>query len=729
MRNKKALRIILTILIIAGFATTPLPYCSYGWIPGVLFLLSSVSGITLLVSSLTSQVDSLDKKLSANWREQLSILFEVAGLIFLLFIGIVLIWHPGFHDVHQNGPSFTTLIHVAHRYAGYNYYDDTLGLNTFLLFCSFLGAILFGGLLITTFTNIVQEKKEKYLAGSVIYKRIKGHYVVLGFSEVIFTLCKELLDNNSFRLIILSNVDTPIVRSKLKAKLPNDIFERIIIYSGDTDEPGSLAQLNIDECKEVYILGEEDSVGHDSINLNVLRQLIGFLPDGYTGRLKVNLQMDSQSSFSVIQKLNVPDKYVKKNNKTVIDLHTFNIYENQARRLWGYYKDEGTWDIDFADLDGPKLLPGSKKRVNLVIAGFDRMGQALLLEALRICHFPNYSEKSKSVKTVITLFDNKMNELWTQFIARYPNILKIEDIEIYHYEESLESPLAREILDNYAKDENELLTVAVCFWNPDDSFASGLSLPESLYFKVKDGVASNNEHVRILIRNESNTGIQEIIAEDAKGPSRYKNVKFFGSIEDGLSQSLLDDKAAILSNAHFDTAFEPKLEQKANIYKELTAKYGALEAKETNQEDLPNYSLLSIYKEGRISAAEVLDDWARRFWDETSENHRFSNRYQIEMFGIYERYLPCLKNCYKDKYKEIISQMEHLRWCAERLIMGYRLEKYNSDSPVKNEKDSWRVHTDLLPFGELTDKDKAKDLVFLTIDATKSIIASVNNNK
>ena len=705
----------------------PLPYCDFAWIPGVLLILCSAIGSFLVVRELTSRVDALDKKLSANWKEQLALLFEIVGLVFLLFAGIVLVLHPNFKDV-ANESSFATLIHVAHRYAGYNYYDDTLGLNTLLLFVSFFGAILLGGFLITTFTNILQEKKNKYLLGATTYK-LNGHFVILGFSDIIFTLCPELLKGNSSLTIILTNQDLSIVRSKLKSKLPNEIFERVILYSGNIDEHDSLAKMGIDKCKEIYILGEQDAIGHDSTNLNVLKQLNGYLPPDYSGKLKVYLQMDSQSSFSVIQKLDVPEDYTIKGDNTTIDFHSFNVYENQARRLWGYYKDKDSWELDFSDISGPVLLPNSDKRVNLVIAGFDRMGQALLLEALRVCHYPNYTEEKNGIKTKITLIDKNMDELWPLFMARYPSIMQIEDIEIDHYSESLESPFVRTLIDKYAKDENELLTIAVCFWDPDTSFAAGLSLPDAVYFSVKDGHGINNTHTRVLIRNESNIGIKDIISDEKKHPSRYKNVRFFGSIEDGISHSLMDDKAAILQCAHFDTAFGvPQDDKKARLYNDIVAKFGPFEANDNETATSENYSILSIYKEGRISAAEVLA-WARLFWDETTENHRCSNRYQIEMYGIYEKYLPCLKNCFSHNYETIISQMEHRRWCAERYIMGYRFEDYQKTDAVKQGKDFWRVHNDLCSFSQLANKEKAKDLVYLTIDAIKSIIESEDVNE
>ena len=97
------------------------------------------------------------------------------------------------------------------------------------------------------------------------------------------------------------------------------------------------------------------------------------------------------------------------------------------------------------------------------------------------------------------------------------------------------------------------------------------------------------------------------------------------------------------------------------------------------------------------------------------------------MYGIYSKYLTALKESIMDKAEELMSQMEHRRWCAERYIMGYRHEEYEPGTDIKKQKDLWRVHSDLVPFSKLSDKEKAKDLVHLTIDTINEIIKTIDS--
>lgn len=720
--KKGSINLFIFLLFIAGFSCMFLNY-DLSWIPGTIFMICSIVWGIKFYKELTNQVDTFDKKLSASISQQLSLLFSLVAIVFLLATGAILCFQPDFKEIELDS-SISSFIHIAHRYIGYNFYDDNILLNSGVLILSVFGTLLLGGLLITTFSNIVQQKKENYLSGNIEYK-LEDHFVFLGFNEVSISICKEVLSKCNSRAIILTNQRITLVRSVLKSRL-NELYERIILYSGNIDENDNLKRLCLDTCKEVYLLGEQDAPGHDSICLTTVKKICILLNDDRKDLLRVYMQMDSSSAFSITQKLDVPESYTSKTcgngqTKKLIELHPFNLYENQARKLWGYYKDNAGWDLDYSDLTGPTLLPGSKKRVNLVIAGFDRMGQALLLEALRICHYPNYSEdETRPVKTLITVLDKNMDNIWPQFEAKYPHVADIKDIEIQHYSESLESPFIRSLLETYASNENELLTVAICFWDPDNSFSAGLSLPESLYFYVKDNAGHNNNHVRILIRNEFNSGIKDVISGDS---ARYKNVRFFGSIEDGLSEKLLDDKAAILQGAHFDTVFTPT-SNKQLIYDQYIKLIEQL--KDSQKKTTNSNSILNAYKKQLINANDTLY-WARLFWNETSENHKCSNRYQIEMYGIYSKYLTALKESIMDKAEELMSQMEHRRWCAERYIMGYRHEEYEPGTDIKKQKDLWRVHSDLVPFSKLSDKEKAKDLVHLTIDTINEIIKTIDS--
>ena len=82
-------------------------------------------------------------------------------------------------------------------------------------------------------------------------------------------------------------------------------------------------------------------------------------------------------------------------------------------------------------------------------------------------------------------------------------------------------------------------------------------------------------------------------------------------------------------------------------------------------------------------------------WLLLNEDMRFSNRYQVDMYDTYAKYID----------SPALMQMEHLRWNADRSIVGYLSAR---ESGIKNT--TYKIHKSLVPFCELTDKEQIKDL-------------------
>ena len=96
-------------------------------------------------------------------------------------------------------------------------------------------------------------------------------------------------------------------------------------------------------------------------------------------------------------------------------------------------------------------------------------------------------------------------------------------------------------------------------------------------------------------------------------------------------------------------------------------------------------------------------------WNEMSEDLRFSNRYQVDMYPTFKKYKLLLEQhgFIKDLSKDHswLSQMEHLRWVADRCIIGYR---DTSAYKLKN-TDSYKFHWDIRPYHPLDKNEQAKD--------------------
>ncbi len=600
-------------------------------------------------------IQKLDSILSGGILKQFLFL-----LIISIFLLIVISFSYAFFGGQVPGiaaPGFWDRWHfAANKFLNFTYYPGGTAFQVIIGVICFLGKVLTGTLLIATITNAFQRRMDRVDKGLAVYRSIKDHAVVIGYGPLTLPVIRSELTRHSDRwIILLTDQNVPAVRAELKSQLDDDLEDNVVIYAGSMNSAEHIAKLNIPEANVVYILGEGYEAGRDSKNLECARLIKGARGLDRDAVLPVHIQLDKPSAYSTIKRLSIPRNWYAEGEKVITYLRPFNFFENWARLLWGRYarlNPDGSRVYD--SLDFVPLVPGSSQYVHLVIVGFDNMGVALLLEALRICHYPN------GVKTRITVVDRRMSELLPRFQAQYSQISNIEDIEIEYVDSAIEDAAIRNRIASWALDPDQLLTVAVCLFDPDESIAASLSFPEEVYYLMDgNGKICRNGRVRILVRQEAQDGVGGVLAQ---GNEKYANVRIFGVTDDGVSRDLLRDDMAVWANA---------------VYKDIDLNLILKGAAEGNAEE----------------------EKALREWYSLSEEMRFANRYQVEMFDTFEKYdrmnVP----------RGVLHRMEHLRWCADRYIVGYRFCP-GASSP---DKETYKVHGDLVRFDSLTESDRDKD--------------------
>lgn len=585
--------------------------------------------------------------------------------------------------------------------------EQSLESQIFTFIVSLSGIIFLGGMLISTLINTVERRVQKIEQGLVTYKSIKGHYVIIGYGEMIISLIDEIFEKASPnyktnekrkdvrrqlpRILIMTNQDVIMVRTEIHSQIMHDVEDKILVYAGDIESADHLSKLNLHTAREVYVTGEKNEYGRDTKNIACVKQIAMLygkecLPANFANpevakvnMLRVNVQFDRVPSYSIAQKIDLPKSFLtaKGHSEPCVDYRPFNFHENWSRLLWSYYSDpmDGYSLLNFEKMEGEKY-------VHLVIVGLNRMGRALLLEALRLCHYANFDLETGRGKTKITVIDMAMDEKLPFFKAQYPYIdLEIKDIEVEFKNAKVEHTDMRNIIKAVALNKNALLTVAICIKDPDVGLATGLNLSEEVYFqseyvgyKYKEGVVDedgnkiaesivNDMRPRVLIRQELHQGLSEVLNEDNV---RYRNVKVFGMLNKGFSYELLDDRLS---------------QQVGNNYRKLVGSYN------------------------NGSNREVL-----------SENFKWANRYQIDMYGYYIEVLAehgihtsedmkCAdKKADLDKACDLLAEVEHRRWIAERTVSGWRQKKGN-----EVRMDEYQIHKLIIPYSKLDESEKAKD--------------------
>ncbi len=561
----------------------------------------------------------------------------------------------------------------------------------------FIGMVLTSGMLVTILVNTVERRVQKIKSGEMTYKDISGHIVIIGYNDITLSVIRNIFKAHSApkkdapTILLMSSQSTATIQSEMMAHLPTSYNEKIVIYSGNIEAKEQIARLNIDLAQEVYILGEQNDSGRDVRNLECVKMVSKYRKSAMgKDLLKVNVQVDRLPSYTLLQKLDMDREYICfKGDDGVIEdtpniyFRPFSFYENWARLLWSHYQDK-TLGYDTLDFESMR----ENKHVHLVIVGFNRMGRALLLEALRICHYYNYNETTGANKTKITIIDSQLDDLRLLFNIQYPHLDQIKDIDIEYIPKRVEDPEVRVLLNAMAQDESKLLTIAVCIKDPDLGISVGLNLPESIYYQAnkittKDRKTNTNiVQPRVLIRQEMLQGIGNILSKE-NGVMPYKNVKIFGMLDLGISDELLNDDMAIIINAQYNQTIDGK-----------------------DDNDLYNAYLSNNVAEYKKLFSEFELSWAA-----LPENMRWSNRYQVDIYNTYAKELKELKI---EEYKDIgkltqenmrpLAHMEHRRWIAERSIMGWRQVTEND---VRN--DNFFIHDQIIPFAELDMEQKIKD--------------------
>lgn len=555
-----------------------------------------------------------------------------------------------------------------------------------------LGLIVFNGLLIATITRFMTTRAARYNMGINTYPNIKKHVVIVGYNPscvpIIRNVCNRDKDRNPPTFLLLSSQPTDTVQRIIQTQL-HAVEDHVVVYSGDMGSMTQLRRLNIPDAKEVFVLGEGQEPGRDSMNLECARLIKELRKEGRNKTiLPVNIQFDKPGSYSTIKRITIPNQYYENDkSEEVTYFHPFNFYENWARLLWGYHRLEAYHSLDRGKMvelrNGSQPLP-SQKHVHLVIAGFNEMGTALLLEALRICHYPNFDETTGANKTRITVIDPKMDLLLPRFQSQYPYLQQITDVEIDYRADRIEDNRSRAFLNELAGQTDTVLTVAICFTDADNSLSAALTLPESLYYHVVNGQIIPHGDAEILVRQEIKSGLSDVLDKEN---GKFANVKIFGTIDKGVDDRLLDDTMAILINAlyHF--------------------KYGCNPPKD-------------FFQRVEEDRGKALSE-AAKAWIALNEDMRFANRYQTEIYKTYQTYRPLL-----DHQPELLFQTEHLRWCAERSITGYR----NLPEP-QLKSNAYQIHHLIVPYHALSDHEKKKDKdVLLIMDKIIELAGSIPGN-
>ena len=192
-----------------------------------------------------------------------------------------------------------------------------------------LGALLFGGLLISFMSNTIQLMVDDFKNGNVHYVH-SNHIIVIGYDALVPALVRQLVDAYPQKdILVFTWKNSQEVREALST-LVNVKDRHLVLYSGRRDSFSDLEKLQPEKAEELFIIGNRENDDHDALNFACLSKLVEIVKGAQvTNKPVVNILLENQSTQVILQSTNLAQEWQK-----YIRVIPFNFYENWARQVF-----------------------------------------------------------------------------------------------------------------------------------------------------------------------------------------------------------------------------------------------------------------------------------------------------------------------------------------------------------------------------------------------------------
>lgn len=545
---------------------------------------------------------------------------------------------------------------------------------------SLLGTFFLSGVLVSMLVSLINQRVERWEKGELWYEfKFCDYCAVIGGHDAVPNLIQQLVKEYK-RVIVLTNRDIPSFRREVESCLEESQKERVVFYHGYRNSDADLKHLHLERnnLKAIYVLGEsrvygEEETSHDTLNMTCL-DIMNNLRGEDKEQIDCYVFFEHQTTSVIFQKFGNNEKYHS------LNFIPYNFYELQAQKAIGWDRLEGT--TTRLDRFGKNSI-NADKHVHLVIVGMSKIGQALGLEAIRVCHYPNYAKAQMLFeygmdgdtkmlmgkrRTKITFIDCNMIEILDSFKCRYERLLDeiqwsyvdydyplksqshplrdnnqkiVPDIELEFVNGRIQADEVLEHLKTISFDKSAVLTIASCLSKSNLSIASILCLPKDVLEKAE-----------IMIYQPVSTRLVESIVINENSDK----VKAFGEISRSVDLEHI-------------VALETMAKRVNYVYRKKNA--------------LNNYALKDFSKAAMISFEEGESEAC--YW-EMEETWRWANRYHASAIWQKARYISNNEiiekiitqgitendDCVQEDFEGLMARMEHNRYCIEQWLLDRR---------------------------------------------------------
>ena len=645
---------------------------------------------------LNKLIVAFDRSFSKGFWSQLLWLIAIVIFLYLVLVGVSLVGTVYTSGAEDSQGRWYDIIFVLLDPG-----SSTAAMSTpFVLLCALLGLIIFGGMLISVMSNVLERRIGRFLNGEMSY-HLKNHVIILGYNKSIPSLLEEIVrKHTNSQILLMTEACTSDVRDWIHANVDRHIERRLIIINGSRIAKDDLDRLCLHNgVREIYVIGETNEESHDGISMECIRRLADNLADG---TVDCHVQLESSTMYSILQTVE-RESYIT-NKMTLLPFNFNDIWAQKALAIVPSQKNDS--GADYIPLDGKGITIDSKKHVHLVIIGMSDMGFSLAINAAHILHFPNFRDGDFSTCSHITFIDPDAEKKGQGFRIRYTSLFDLSrwryisgiasmssdgwydpildndsqykhlgpvnfmDIQWEFIEGDIYEDSIMCYLKNHSSNGDEMLTIAFCNDDSEENASLCVGLPE---------VIREGSH-QILVRQKYNS----VMINTLRRRYGFDKIRPFGMMDECYKENLLTDRYGKLINACYCDV------------------------------DLSDNNLVEIA------------------WKDTSIIDKWSSNYSANMLFVKFRWVgldtsnPISKESIDRAFdptgenQSYIQKAEHNRWITERLLLGFRPlykdeleqwlriedEKGRKKDKKTKQKNEWK-HVDICSNKMLKDVDRS----------------------
>ncbi len=659
-----------------------------------------------------------DRLFSSGAKRQLLIIIGCFAVVFL--IGCAAMYAVGYTSKLE--PWQWAFYLLVDTNALNNIYIPEQGHRAWVLLFSTLismaGVVIFGGMFISVCSNLLNRRIESYRNGDRTYLKA-GHYVILGYDSLVPAIITDIFEKDPEAYVLLhSSFDGNHVRELLSVTQAAPHADRVIVKRGHRTNSSNLKKLYVGQAVEVYVAGDRTLPQHDALNIECVKRMAEILKGEQDVTLtRIVMILENPDTYTAMQ---VADMFEDIRNLGV-ELIPYNHNTACAQKML----------IGGSDAARPGwggIAPDDPRHVHLVIAGMTELGTTVAVEAAKVLHFPNFDGAER--RTRITMIDAAADTLRHRFIARCRHFFEVQshgyadlsaasavsageflqwmpatkfegadadflDVEFVFIKADPSSLVVHQLLGRWAEDDRQRLTLAVALDDSRLNMGVAMHLPDQVYERA----------VPVWVQQEFSGWFLEKLRSVSAG-------------------------RLPLMTAHGDTTLQGRY---AHIYPfGMTDHFASNDDVQVMAECINHvYDVYFGDKDG-FTREKVMDagwDEIHAKWKKLTVDNQWASFYSATGVSNVLGSIRAMRGLgpdapvteVTDAELDCLAPLEHNRWMAERLLMGYRKPAPDEDSgrvddparreAMKKANKKLFIHSDIRPYADLDGIHKLDSLI------------------